>query len=107
MTSTCSWSLGNGERLKFTVYSLDARWKSVAGLYIFSFQTKNGFWYPLYVGQTDDFSIRLPTLEKRSLLIRGGATHIHARVVSEASERNRLEALLIAHLQPRMNTPLR
>lgn len=102
----CSWPLGNGQTIDFTIYGSNSNWNKVAGLYIFSYQTKDG-WFPLYVGQTDDFSVRLPNHERLIEATRRGATHIHTLVVPQQSKRDTLEKNLIQHLQPPMNLQFR
>ena len=98
----CTWPLGNGQNLAFDIYSSNTEWNEVAGLYIFAYD--NGqHWRALYVGQTDDFSSRIPSHEKWNAAVRRGATHIHAVVVPQAAMRDTWEKLLIAHLQPPMN----
>ena len=104
--NSCAWPLGNGETLNFTVYDSNQNWNKVAGLYIFSYLAQ-GQWYPLYVGQTDDFSSRFPNHERLNEAIKYGATHIHAIVVPQAAQRNGYEAMLVGHLQPPMNRQLR
>ena len=54
---------------EFVVYeSVFPDWREVGGLYVFvgSRLDEQGMprWHPLYVGQTQDFSTRLPTHEK-------------------------------------------
>jgi len=105
--ATCLWPLGNGEQLEFTVYDRNQGWNKVAGLYIFSFQDKDGIWQALYVGQTDDFSSRLPSHEKLHEAVQNGATHLHALVVPLAANRDKWEKMLIQYLQPRMNVQLK
>lgn len=104
---TCNWPIGNGQYLTFHIYSENKNWKQISGLYIFAYLAANGKWTALYVGQTDDFSSRLPSHERLNEAVRLGATHIHACVVSAQSERDRLEAALIRNLQPRMNGQLK
>jgi predicted GIY-YIG superfamily endonuclease len=103
MDNVCSWPMGNGQTLSFTIYSSNAEWNEVAGLYIFARQTNDNNWFALYVGQTDDFSSRLPSHEKWDSAVQRGATHIHAVVVSLAANRDEWEKRLIAHLQPPLN----
>lgn len=105
--ATCSWPLGNGHSLEFTIYSCEEKWNKVAGLYIFSYQASSGRWHPLYVGQTNDFSARLPSHERLATALRRGATHIHALAVPLQEDRDALESMLIRHLQPVMNEQLR
>lgn len=105
--ATCSWPLGDGSSLEFTIYDRNEGWNQVAGLYIFSFLATNGRWTALYVGQTNDFSARLPSHEKLNEAVQRGATHIHALVVPLQQNRDALELRLVRHLQPPMNDQLR
>ncbi len=102
--SKCNWPLGNGQHIQFDVFGQNQGWNSVSGLYIFSYQLENGNWRALYVGQTDDFSSRLPNHERLNEAVQLGATHIHAAVVPLKSNRDSWERMLIQHLQPPMNT---
>jgi hypothetical protein len=101
--STCRWPLGNGQTLTFHVYDSNDKWLKAAGLYIFAYLAKDGLWRALYVGQTDDFSSRLPSHERLDEAIQHGATHIHAVQVPLAANRDEWERLLISHLQPQLN----
>jgi len=105
--STCNWPLGNGETLEFTVYEPNATWNSVAGLYIFAYRTDATHCRALYVGQTEDFSSRIPSHDRWHEAARRGATHIHALVVPLAATRDRWEEMLIQNLHPQMNAQLR
>jgi hypothetical protein len=106
MANTCKWPLGNGQLLEFTIYDSNENWRAAAGLYIFASLTKDG-WYPLYIGQADDFSSRLPNHERLEEAVRLGATHIHAVVVPHAANRDKWERMLIQNFRPPMNTRLR
>lgn len=99
----CNWPLGNGQTLKFTIYGLDTKWNSVAGLYIFAYWDGN-FWRALYVGQTEDFSSRLPNHELLPTVRQYYGSAIHAVSVPLAANRDTWEKMLIRHLQPPLNT---
>lgn len=103
----CAWPLGNGVNLEFTVHDRNEGWNKVGGLYIFSYLASNGFWQALYVGQTNDFSSRLPSHERLHEAVQRGATHIHALVVPLQQNRDTWETMLIQNLQPPMNEQLR
>jgi hypothetical protein len=101
---TCTWPLGNGETLIFTIFRVNDNWKKVAGLYIFAYTYNEGKnCQAIYIGQTDDFSSRIPCHEKWESAVQLGATHVHALVVPHAATRDTLERCLIAHLQPTLN----
>lgn len=102
MATQINWPLGNGQTLNFDVYDTNTDWNSVAGLYIFSYQTANG-WRALYVGKTENFQSRFSSHERWNEAVRKGATHIHAMIVPLVESRERWEGALIQHLQPPMN----
>lgn len=104
--STVSWPVGNDQTLDFTSYNLNATWNNVAGLYIFAYDDGK-HWRALYVGQTNDFSSRIPNHERIGEAVRKGVSHVHAMVVTQAATRDTLEKLLIQHLQPPMNNMLK
>lgn len=93
----------NSQTIEFQVLDLQAQWNPVPGIYIFC-KVENGIWHPLYIGQTDNFSDRLPNHERRQEAIRSGASHIHARVVQNAAERDQIEKILIQTYNPPLNT---
>ena len=87
----CTWPLGNGQTVEFNIYDPQiTTWKAVAGLYIFAYDDGQ-YWQALYIGQTDDFSARLPHHERLDEAAQRGATHIHAVVVPPAANRDTLE----------------
>jgi len=105
--TTYNWPLGNGSKLEFTIFRLNVQWNAIGGLYIFTYPLENGHWFPLYVGQTDDFSTRIPSHERLEDAVQHGATNIHAVVVQTQQDRDRWERMLIQYLQPPMNNQLR
>lgn len=109
MNTCCSWPFGANpnQSLNFHIYDRNDGWLSKPGLYIFTFLDTNGMWTPLYVGQTDDFSVRFPRHEKLGEAVQLGATHIHALHVPLQADRNRLEFALISYLQPTINVQLK
>ena len=72
----CSWPLGDGTTLEFTVYDFNKTWNKDPRLYIFA-NFDGGRWNAVYIGQAADFSSRLPSHELRDQARRNGATHIH------------------------------
>lgn len=99
----CTWPLGNGQTLDFTIYNHSDNWNNVAGLYIFARKIDETHWSALYVGQTNDFSSRIPCHDQWDSAVRSGATHVHAAVVPQQTSRDTLEQRLIAYLRPSMN----
>ena len=90
----------------FTVHQKSEPWNNVAGIYIFA-GVKNNQWVPYYIGQCDSFQNRIPLHEQWDKALALGATHIHARVVPQASDRNRVEKTLIQSYDPDLNKQLR
>lgn len=100
---TCNWPLGNGQSLELDVFPKNKGWNAVAGIYIFAYQLPDGNWAAVYVGQTDNFSTRMPNHERLNEAVQAGATHIHAKVVNSQQNRNLWESMLIRNLQPPLN----
>lgn len=92
---------------QFSVYDHGGSWNAVSGLYIFAALEKDwqGIlqWRPLYVGETQDFSTRLPTHEYWMAAVRLGVTHVHARTEVSAERRAAIEGHLIQTFQPPLN----
>ena len=96
---------------EFEVYQHDGKWSEVSGLYIFSGLPPSllgsAQWRPLYIGQTQDFSARIPTHPSWPEAVRLGATHVHARVELEAKQRALIERALIDAYHPPLNVQLK
>ena len=99
----CKWPLGNGEFLGFDINVKNASFDAVAGLYIFCYKTEDKYWRAVYVGQTDDFSSRIPNHEKWDSARKLGATHVHTFWVPSPVRREEWEQMLIQYLQPPLN----
>lgn len=90
----------------FQVFSPDADWHEVPGLYVFAKQSIP-HWTALYIGQAQSFRTRLPTHERWPEAALLGATHIHATVEWDQTQRDLIEQRLVATYQPPMNQHLR
>ena len=99
---TVNWPIGPNQTLAFEAHDANGPWNSVPGLYIFA-RPSGANWSAVYVGQADDLSTRLPNHNRLDEAVRAGATQIHAMVEHLQAERDRLERLLIQHLQPPLN----
>ena len=84
-------------------YPPSTRWRELPGVYIFAGVNQDDEWHPLYVGQTESLAKRLATHEKWLAAELRGATHIHARVVSDRERRLWLEKELVVRYQPLLN----
>ena len=96
---------------EFSVYQNGTDWNEVAGLYIFAGRVKGAqgttVWRPFYIGQTQNFSTRLPTHEDWPEAQRLGATHVHAMTMKNSESRTEVERDLVQSYQPRLNVQLR
>ncbi|WP_421216855.1 hypothetical protein [Aeromonas enteropelogenes] len=92
---------------EFNVYTPSTEWYDRAGIYIFAKIGPDNHWNALYIGQTNSFSERLSNHERWIEAAKLGATHVHARVVSDQRERDDVEAQLIRINQPPLNTQLK
>jgi hypothetical protein len=104
--ASANWPISVGEFVEFQICNKDDNWSSSGGLYIFAAQNGSD-WTALYVGQTNDFSSRIPNHERWSEASRLGATAVHARLEPLAAMRDILELKLIRFLQPQLNDQLR
>ena len=102
MNNTVNWG-----GYEFDVCSQTANWNDVGGVYIFAGLNQNGRWRAYYIGQAESLKDRIPGHERWNEAVRLGATHVHARVVSQAAMRDAIEASLIASYQPPLNVQLK
>ena len=84
-----------------------ANWNAVPGLYIFAGLNSEGRWAPLYIGQAESLAERIPSHERWQEAQRLGATHVHAMVVRDRTQRCAIEEALVQVFQPRLNTQLK
>ena len=99
MAHTVNW---NG--YDFYVYDINLTvWNDVAGVYIFAGMNSDGRWYPVYIGQTNSFAVRLRYHDRLDAAKRRGARAIHARGVLNEPQRMALERHLISVFQPLLN----
>ena len=99
---TATW-LGH----KFIIYSMTTKWNEVGGLYIFAGLERDlpgiDQWLAYYIGQTGDFSKRVPNHENLWQAQRLGATHVHALVERVETKRVAIERELIEKYRPPLN----
>jgi hypothetical protein len=88
-------------------FTTNTNWNRTVGLYIFAQSTDATRWRAINIGQTDDFSSRMPDHERWNEAARLGATHVHAAVVPLAANRERLDKMLIQNFQAPLNVQLR
>jgi hypothetical protein len=91
----------------FTVHLRGEQWNNVAGIYIFAGLNQAGHWVPCYIGQCDSFQNRIPSHEQWDTARSLGATHVHARTVPLAADRDNMERALIQTYHPTLNSQFR
>ncbi len=91
----------------FHVLRMNANWSTRSGIYIFAGINHQNLWVPYYIGQASQFCERLRGHEKWSEAVQLGATHVHAMVVSQAANRDRIERQLVQGYQPPLNAQLK
>jgi excinuclease UvrABC nuclease subunit len=103
MADTVVWA----GKHQFSVHRHTDNWNAVAGIYMFCGINQEGQWSPLYIGQAESLSQRIPNHERWPEAAQLGATHIHALVVPHGATRTEVEAELIRAYQPRLNIRLK
>lgn len=74
---TVQWPGASGSRYTYWVYPIDTPFTPAPGNYVFA-KLVNGFWSPVYIGETADLSERFQYHHARPCINLNGATHIHA-----------------------------
>jgi len=99
------WEGASGKVYHYWVYSINEfSFKAEPGNYIFTRETKQDTYTPLYIGQTADLSERFDAHPKMSCAKLFGATHVHAHKSSaKAAERSAEETDLIQKWHPICN----
>lgn len=92
----------------FTVYAQGGAWNDVPGVYIFAGVPEYAdSFVAFYIGQTDDFSDRIPDHERWPAAVQLGATEVHAMVEHNDEIRDLIEQSLIEVYQPQLNEHFR
>lgn len=104
MADYIDWA-GKSGPYRYWFSNLTDSFKKEAGNYMFVKQLANGNWLPVYIGQADDLSARLPNHERLADAKRAGASHLMTHT-TPAGEQARLaeEKDLIEFWKPVLNT---
>ncbi len=81
-SASVTWTGQSGKCYQYTVYSLEASFQPLPGLYIYAGQAEDGSWVPIYVAQTRDLHQRLEGHVRMDDAIADGATYLHAHYCS-------------------------
>lgn len=103
---TIDWSGQSGTNYKYWIYPIGTSFKDSPGNYIYSKETKPGYWSPVYIGQTNSLQNRLSNHEKESCSKRNGATHIHVHLSGNETSRLNEEKDLVVKWKPTCNEQL-
>lgn len=74
----CTWIGKSGQKYRYRIYPVRTDFKTVPGNYIFAKRKANGYWVPVYIGETGDLSERFDNHHAALCINLNGATHIHA-----------------------------
>jgi predicted GIY-YIG superfamily endonuclease len=109
MADYIDWRGQSGRSYRYWFHSSiappSADLKKVAGNYMYVRQTRTGGWLPVYIGQADDVSARLPSHERLADAKKADATHLMTHTAT-SGEQTRLdeERDLIQYWNPPLNT---
>lgn len=95
----------SGTMYRYQIFGIDGdQFAAIAGNCAFSRCNHAGLWFPLYFGETEDFSSRFANHDKISLAKIHGATNIHIRVnLGGVDSRRTEETDLIRRYKPICN----
>ena len=89
---------------EFGVFEMDGKWNDIPGVYVFAGVNASDKWHAIYVGQASSFAQRMSAHERWVEARREGATHVHAHVCRQQTERDNLEKALIQSYGPPLNS---
>jgi len=104
MANEVSWTCSLGNTYRFSAYQKTTTWNKVGGVYAFATESPPGNWQVFYIGQTDDFSQRMPNHDRWEEAVRSGARIVLACPIPNAATRDQVERELCQQLKPNLNT---
>ena len=96
------WPGKSGQEYGYWISSIGSSYRDEPGNYIFA-KLVNGYWKPVYIGQTNSLANRLNNHPKEQCAIQNGATHIHAHTTPNEQSRKSEEIDLIENFDPVCN----
>jgi predicted GIY-YIG superfamily endonuclease len=89
---TFNWKGKSGKSYSFNIWPIDAPFRQIGCVYIYTEKLDNGSWEHIYVGQTEHLAKRLKEHEdgdekSDTCIQNSGATHIHVRQVKPETDR--------------------
>jgi hypothetical protein len=98
------WRGQSGRKYGYWIYPITAKFRKIAGNTIFTKQTEEGEWIPLYIGQIRNFDDGLAVPDKAACAQKAGATHVHVHFSSpDRPVRNAEVADLVSRWRPICN----
>ncbi len=83
-----SWVGASGKQYTYYIYPISKSFKEWPANFIISKESRNGFWIPCLIGETDNLKRYLRRINNDITLKQLGATHIHCHVAfGNAAER--------------------
>lgn len=109
--ATAEFQGQTGNKYSFNVYGLDTNFKQVGAVYCFTKRTINkdgiGEHDIIYVGITNDLSVRFDDHHKQECINRNGANCICVHQEDSEEERKKTEEDLIQKFKPKCNDNLK
>jgi hypothetical protein len=103
-TLTIDWTGKSGKSYKYWIHKIGTTFQAVAGNYVFSKETKPGYWAAIYIGETSDLSSRFDDHHQQKCIDKNGATHVHVHSNSAGADARRAEECdIIARWNPTCN----
>ncbi|MBI3931331.1 MAG: GIY-YIG nuclease family protein [Chloroflexi bacterium] len=98
------WPGKSGKKYHYWIYDLGTKHDPVPANYVFTKETEQGTFRPIYIGQTSDISERFDNHHKWLCIVKNGATHVCTHK-SSVDEKARLaeEGDLIKNYNPVCN----
>ena len=103
MATKAVWTGASGQEYTYYVYSWPVNFKDKRGANYLFCKIVDNEWGAIYIGETGDLSDRFDSHHAMSCIRREGATHIHAHLNSNESNRLDEEANLIENHYPPCN----
>ena len=98
------WTGESGKKYGYWIHQIEARFRKIAGNFIFALKKETGEWDPVLIGQIDNFDRGFADKGQEACAREKGASHIHVHF-SSPSESKRVEEAddLIAKWSPICN----
>ena len=100
---TMSVKGASGAIYTFTMYPIGTSFKALAGLYLFTRAETNGHHTYIYLGITNDLSVRFDNHHKEDCITKNKATHISILLENSEERRKAIEKDILAAISTTCN----